>query len=201
MLKLFHTVGKYSRILPLVVAFGATVVSSPQVFADPGASDGTGRGEAPARHSIRIPFYTLSRMNNSALRSLVQQPNAHFTKRADGIAGRYDIGILVHALRDNRPRTIRLIGRLEEASSEAERKEIIFGLLKVHSERLERERRRLAKMRGKLRVEGRLDANINPYSFDVDHEDPDVATFHTLRKMIVDDQSYVSLLGHMTLGY
>lgn len=127
MLKLFRTVGKYSRILPLVVAFGATVVSPPQVFANPGASDGTGRGEAPARHSIRIPFYTLSRMNNSALLDLMQRPNSHFTTRAEGVAGRYDIGILVWSLRYNRQRTIRLIERLEEASSESERKEIIFG--------------------------------------------------------------------------
>lgn len=56
-------------------------------------------------------------------------------------------------------------------------------------------------MQEKLRAEGRLFGTVNPFSFDLDNPDPDVAAFHRLRKQISGDQSYVSLLGHMRLRH
>ena len=186
-----------AKTLPILLALGGTALAPPLAFANnqgPGGGDQDrdGRGDKPERKLVSIQ--TLKRMSKPALRELSYESHR---LRVDGVMGKYSPARLILALQTAPGRTGRLIERIENTRSQAERRRIVNGLLQVHSQRFVALDKSLRQDQLELLSKGSLVNLPEDDAFGQTSSDPQVEALYRLRDEYIATYNYVELLKAM----
>lgn len=153
----------------------------------------TGRGESPQLRSLST--YELRRMSGDALLDL--QFEGPYRIEVKGVMGRYGSFILLTALRLKPGQTGRLIERIENARNDAERKEIIDGLLRAAKRRLKASDAELLKEMKVLDAAGLLDEYPTIISPPEIRDNKRVQAYYALLRANHAESKYIQLLESM----
>lgn len=153
----------------------------------------TGRGERPQLRSLST--YELRRMSEDALLDL--QFGGPYRIEVEGVMGRYSNFILLTALRLKPGQTGRLIERIENARNDAERKEIIDGLLRAAKRRLKAGEAELLKEKKVLDAAGLLDEYPTIISPPRIRDNKRVQAYYALLRANHAESKYIQLLESM----
>lgn len=124
---------KIANMIPMMaVTVVIAVVPAPALADNQGPGGGASeRGERPQTRYVSVN--EMLRMNDSELQTIRSSfPPA---KLSGGAMGGYSIRLIANAIRSKRELTARLIERVENSQTTAERKEIVEGLLRVQEVR------------------------------------------------------------------
>ena len=194
MMRLIRITSNMAVVLPLLTGLvGAMALpeAAYAIFRDDGSSY---RGNAPERRVLTT--HELLRLNDNTLLDMtVGVPRINLTIK--GPMGVYSSHHVANAVRYQRDRARRLIERLENAQSEAEKKEIIEGLRRAAERRHKASEMRLEKEGKILRAEGLLKVYPDILAPPEIRNNKRVQAYYALLRSTYAQRRYVEMLSGM----